>query len=97
MPWLKRNLVLVVGGLIALGLLGFAGYFLYNKIQLEQGVSVQLDESTTKLKNLVGRDPHPGTHDMDNIGTAKTELKKLESFLGEVKHYFLPEIGRAHV
>lgn len=90
MPWLKRNLVLVVGGLIALGLLGFAGYFLYTKIQRDREVSAQLDESTTKLKNLVNRDPHPGTPEMDNIGAAKAELKKLDTFLGEVKQYFLP-------
>jgi hypothetical protein len=90
MPWIKRNLFLVVGGLIALGLLGVAGYFLYTKIQLNEEVSAQLDASTTKLKDLVNRDPHPGTPAMDNIGTAKKELQKLQTFLGDVRHYFPP-------
>jgi hypothetical protein len=88
MPWIKRNLFLVIGGLIALALLGIAGYFLYTKIQLNEEVSAKLDESTTKLKTLVNRDPHPGTPNMDNIGAAKKELQRIQSFVREVKHYF---------
>lgn len=90
MPWLKRNLFLVIGGLVAIGLLGFAGYFLFNKIQRNQEVTAQLEEKTQLLKDLVGRDPHPGTEKVDNIGAAKREVKKVQAFLSDVQQYFPP-------
>lgn len=90
MAWIKRNLLLVVGGVIALGLLGVAGFFLYTKISLNQAVTAQLEENTEELKKLVNRDPHPGTDKTNNIAAAKAELKKLQAFLNQVRHYFPP-------
>ncbi len=91
MPWLKRNLVLVIGGLVAVGLLGLAGFFLFTKIQLNDGVTNQLNEKTEELKRLVGRDPHPGTEKVNNIKAAKEEEKKLQAFLAQVQQYFVPQ------
>jgi hypothetical protein len=88
MPWLKRNMFLVVGGLIALGLLGLAGYFLYAKINQNDQVTDQLNQSTEQLKTLVNRDPHPGAEGVDNIGAAKEEQKKLQAFLSDVRKHF---------
>lgn len=81
-------MLLVVGGLVALALLGFAGYFLYTKYSDDQVVTEQLNQSTTELKTLVNRDPHPGTDKVDNIGAAKAEHKKLQASIGQVKRYF---------
>jgi hypothetical protein len=92
MPWLKRNLFLVVGGVVALALMGIAGYFLFAKIQQNQEVTDQLNAKTDELKSLVSRDPHPGTDKIDNIRAAKEETKKLEAFLAGVKKYF-PEVA----
>ena len=33
MSWIKRNLFMVVGGVISLALLGAAGFFLYTKYE----------------------------------------------------------------
>jgi len=88
MAWLKRNLLLVVGGVVVLALLGFAGYFLYTKYSEDQAVTEQLNQSTTDLKTLVNRDPHPGTDKVDNIGAAKAEHKKLQASIGQIKRYF---------
>lgn len=88
MPWLKRNLFLVVGGVIALSLLGLAGFFLYTKIQLNQEVTDKLNTAVDQLKGLATRDPHPGTESLDNISAAQQEAKKLEKFLGEVRRFF---------
>jgi hypothetical protein len=87
MSWLKRNLVLVVGGLVALGLLGLASYYLYTKIQENTAVSTKLDETTAELKRLVGRDPHPG---QEPIAAAKEEQVKLKAFLDQMKTHFSP-------
>lgn len=89
MAWIKRNLFLVVGGLVALILLGVAGYFLFTKYGQDQTVTEQLTQNTEDLKKLVGRDPHP---DANNIETAKAEHKKLLAFMGQVRRYFRPAI-----
>ncbi|MBI4662539.1 MAG: hypothetical protein HY735_27310 [Verrucomicrobia bacterium] len=88
MAWIKRNLFLVIGGVVALGLLGLAGYFLYTKFAHDQAVTEQLTQATDDLKRLVSRDPHPGTEKVDNISAAKAEQKRLQAFLGQVHRYF---------
>ena len=87
MQWIKRNLFLVLGGVVALGLLGFAGFYLFAKIQQDQGVTGELDSATQKLETLAKRDPYPNP---ENIAAAKDEGKRLQSFLGDVEKHFQP-------
>src|SRR5262249_31245 len=87
MQWIKRNLFLVVGGVIALGLLGFAGFYLYTKIQQDHGVTEELNAATTKLESLAKRDPYPNP---ENIKSAEDEGKHLHNFLGDVEKHFAP-------
>jgi hypothetical protein len=87
MQWIKRNLFLVVGGVVALGLLGFAGYYLYMKIQADQAVTGELDAATTRLESLAKRDPYPNA---ENIGAAKQEATRVQGFLSEVEKHFQP-------
>lgn len=89
MTWLKRNLFLVIGGLIALGLLGFAGYNLYAKKQQVDAVTVDLNAQTEELKRLMTRDPHP---DQENIDAAKREQTKFAEFLNQSRKHFVPVI-----
>ena len=90
MVWIKRNLFLVAGGLVALVLLGLAGFFLYTKFSQDQAMTAQLDQSTQELKTLVTRDPHPGTDKVDNLGAAKNEHKRLQAFLDRTRRRFPP-------
>lgn len=92
MGWIKRNLFLLGGGVVALALLGLAGYFLYIKYSENVAVTDQLSQSTTDLTTLVKRDPHPGTEKVDNISAAKAEHKKLQVALGHVRRYFQPSL-----
>ena len=59
MNWLKKNLFLALGGVVALGLLGFAIFFLLTRKQVVDEVTEQLNTRTQELKDLVSRDPHP--------------------------------------
>ena len=70
MKWLKKNLFLVAGGLVALGLLGFAIFFLINSKQAVDEVSAQLSGQTEELKSLATHDPHPN---QENIEAARKE------------------------
>jgi hypothetical protein len=87
MQWIKRNLFLVLGGVVALGLLGFAGFYLYTKIQQDQSVTGELDAATQKLESLAKRDPYPNP---ENISAAKEESVRLQGFLTEVEKHFSP-------
>jgi len=48
MAWVKRNLGLVIGGVIALALLGVAGFYFWGNYKHDQEITTQLDETTEK-------------------------------------------------
>ncbi len=87
MQWIKRNLYLVVGGVVALGLLGFAGFYLFTKVRQDQAITEELNTATTRLETLARRDPYPNP---ENITAAKEEGVRLQGFLSEVEAHFLP-------
>ncbi len=88
MPWLKRNLLLVAGGVVALGLLGVACFFFYSKIQLETAISGQLEDQTRELDRLMKLDPHPGTEKVNNIEAARKQEQELQAFLARAQKGF---------
>jgi len=87
MQWIKRNLFLVVGGVVALALLGIAGFYLFSKIQQDQSVTADLNAATEKLEGLAKRDPYPNS---ENISAAKDEAKRVQGFLSDVEKHFMP-------
>ena len=87
MQWIKRNVILVVGGAVALALLAFAGFYLFSKYQLQRGVTEELDAATQRLETLARRDPYPN---QENIAAAKDEAQRVQSFVSDVEKNFLP-------
>ena len=87
MNWLKRNLFLVGGGVAALGLLGFAIFFLLTRKQAVDEVTAELNTRTEEWKQLVASDPYPN---QENIERAKGEQKKLAEFLDQTRKFFVP-------
>ena len=90
MGWLKRNLGLVISGVVALGLLGLAGWYLWGKMGEEAAVSEQLDQQTAKFKEILSRPVTPGSGPTNNIMRAKEENKKLQEFAGELRRHLAP-------
>lgn len=91
MSWLKRNLLLVVGALVALALLGVAGYYLYAQHQRDAAVSAQLAEASTKFEQLNTRSPSIiGEVGRSNIAAAKIEQKRLQALLDRQRALFAP-------
>jgi hypothetical protein len=90
MAWLKRNLGLVIGGAIALVLLGVAGFYFWNNYKHDQEITEQLDQTTDKFKGLLNRPLHPGGErgKVDNIQLVREENKRLDGFLQEVRAKF---------
>ena len=89
MSWLKKNLYLVIGGVVALGLLGLGGYFLYAKIDQENQVTESLKNQTEQMETVSKKEPQPGNAKVNNIEMAKSQDQELQTFLDKARKTFL--------
>jgi hypothetical protein len=101
MDWIKRNLYFLIGSLVALALMGLAGWYLYSKWQLNNDILGKLDEQYTELKRLNGQNPHPGSDKVNNIEAAREQQKELRAYMQKANEYFqrcppipVPESGK---
>jgi hypothetical protein len=85
MDWIKRNLFFVIGGVIALALLGGAGWYLYSKFDLNNQKWESLNKSYEQLKELNRQNPHPGAGAVDNIAIAKEQVAELKAFQDKLR------------
>ncbi len=90
MDWIKRNLYFLIGSLVALALMGLAGWYLYSNWQLNNEILGKLDEQYAKLKRLNGQNPHPGSGKVDNIKAAKEQQQELRAYIQKARQYFQP-------
>jgi hypothetical protein len=90
MVWVKRNLGLVIGGVIALALLVVAALYFWSNYKHDQEVTARLDETTEKFKSLLNRPLQPGGEGakINNIELVKEENQRLEHFLQDVRGKF---------
>lgn len=101
MDWIKRNLYFVIGSLVALLLMGWAGWYFYSKWESNNSLLVQLDEQYAKLKRLSEQNPHPGSGKVDNIQAAKDQQKQRRAWIRKACEHFqnippipVPESGK---
>jgi hypothetical protein len=101
MDWIKRNLYFLIGSLVALALMGLAGWYLYSKWQLNNEIVGKLEEQYSKLKDLNNQNPHPGQGEVDNIKAAKEQQKEMLAYIQKARQYFqlcppipVPESGK---
>jgi len=87
MLWIKRNLFLAVGGLLALGLLGFGGYYFWTNYQANNAVEEELKQAKAELTRLYGLAPFPSP---ENITTAKAELQREQNAIRLTQQSFTP-------
>ena len=97
MGWIKRNLFFVIGVVLALGLLGAAGFYDYKSWQYNTEALNNLDEVYKGLKNNTASDNHghqiqPGSPNgpVDNVKAANEERRQLEDWIHRARNYFQP-------
>ena len=90
MDWIKRNLFFVVGGILALGLLGGAGFFIWQGWSLNSDASVKLNEIYSKLQELAQSPLQPGNNKINNIEEAKDQEKQVRDWIAASGKYFQP-------
>lgn len=87
MAWIKRNLSLVISGLVALGLLGFGGFYLWQSMAKNQQVDNDINQTKSEIERLLNKDVTPSP---SNLTNAKRELERLNAFIVEAKKQFPP-------
>jgi hypothetical protein len=92
MPWLKRNLILIVGIVVALVLMGLAGWYSFNAMGKNQAIEEQLTALTDEFQNLVNPKgkPDPGDEKVNNIAIAKEQHERLKETLKRTRNHFVP-------
>jgi hypothetical protein len=90
MAWIKRNLLFVIGGILAIGLLGAAGYYNYKGWSHNTAAFDHLNQIYKTLGQLTGKKPSPGNDRVDNIKAAKEQEQQLREWIGKAGDYFRP-------
>ena len=88
MAWIKRNLYFVIGSVIALVLMGLAGYFLYSQWVANNQILASLNDDYEKLRRLNSAPIHPGSGQVDNFKLAKEQREQLREFLKKPRSHF---------
>ena len=87
MLWIKRNLFVVVGGLGALVLLAFGGFYLFSSINKNKELETALDAKKHDLENIYKQKPFPSSA---NIAAVRVEQKKVKVMVGQMQQFFAP-------
>jgi len=87
MLWIKRNLVLVIGIVVSIGLLGGAGYYLYDNYFDNEDQQVQLDQLKGEVDQLK-QGIYPSE---ENIGLVKSNTALAETFIDAASRLLVTE------
>lgn len=90
MVWIKRNLFFVIGGVVALGLLGAAGFYDFQSWSKNAAALDKLNEICSTLKDLAGQKPSPGNDKVNNIEAAKQQESQMRDWIRQSVKYFQP-------
>ena len=90
MSWIKRNLLFVVGGAVAVVLLALAGYYLYAQWSVNSENTAKLENDYTELTRIANLQPNPGNEKVDNIAIAKEQRVKVRAAIARNAGFFTP-------
>ncbi len=91
MAWIKRNLFFVIGGILALGLLGAAGFYNYQGWSHNSAAFNKLNEIYNTLRDVTGQKPSPGNDKVDNIAAAREQENRVRDWIRQAgDQYFKP-------
>ena len=88
MAWIKRNLYFLIGGVVALALLGAAIIYLFTKNQLNNELTEKLDAAYGELTQLNQDKLQPGNSKVDNIKLAKEQSGRLNGYVARAGQFF---------
>jgi len=90
MSWIKRNLYFLVGGIVAVVLLGLAGFYFVSKWKLKNESLTLLNTKYEEWRQLASSPRHPGNDKVDNIKLAKEHKAQVQAMIQKVARNFTP-------
>jgi len=90
MSWAKRNLYFLVSCIIAVVLLGAAGWYCWTSYQANNANWDQLKGAYDTLKTLADKPIGPGNSEIDNIKAAKDQTEEVKKRVAEMEKLFKP-------
>ena len=87
MLWLKRNLFMLIGGVITLALLGVGGWYLFDKYSLNQEVNEKVNEAQSKLEQISKKEIYPS---LTNITVVLAQKKEATNVMAQERKYLAP-------
>ncbi len=90
MAWIKRNLFFFIGGVVALALLGAAGYYNYTNWSRNSDMLDKLKEIYGTLGALNDPAANPGNDKINKIQQAKDQTAQLKDWLDQTAVWFAP-------
>jgi hypothetical protein len=90
MGWIKRNLFFAIGGVVALLLLGAAGFYDYKSWSHNTAAFDQLNGIYDTLTQLGSQKPAPGNGKVDNIKAAKEQEAEVRKWINQTGNFFKP-------
>src|SRR5687768_2681782 len=87
MLWIKRNLFLALGGLVALLLLGFGVFYFWTNRQKNKEIEAKLEENKNTLTRLINQKPYPSR---TNINLARQEVQRARDAIAQARMFFQP-------
>jgi hypothetical protein len=91
MDWIKRNVMLVVGGVIVLVLFGAGGFYLWSNLQKNSKVTAELNQATDEVQRLYNNKPSINDQNLQLLGEDK---KRVEEVMTQAKARFRSVGGR---
>ena len=90
MSWIKRNLFFVIGGAVALVLMGLAGWFLYSNWNRNNQIKTEVSAKLEEFNRLNKERPHPGVGAVNNVTNAADQSRQLREFITKTRSCFTP-------
>ena len=90
MNWIKRNKFFAIALVLAMGMLGGAGYYDWQSWSHNAAELVRLNEIYANLRNLTDQKPSPGNETVDNVAAAQDQTRRLRAWNTQARNYFKP-------
>ncbi|MFO1476981.1 MAG: Amuc_1100 family pilus-like protein [Verrucomicrobiota bacterium] len=88
MSWVKRNLYFLIGSIVAVLLLGVAGYYFWTNYELNEANLEELNKGYSELSQLTTSKPKSDT--VDNIERATEQAKLVRAAIDKEHKFFQP-------
>src|SRR5215469_3888747 len=87
MSWAKRNLYFLISCIVAVVLLGAAGWYCYSEWQGNDQSWEALNQAYEQLKQFANK---PITANTENIAEARKQVKQIQELNGSLRQYLSP-------